>query len=322
MARGLMTMSVVCSLPAVLRLVLSRQHHRKQKKWKIYTARFFLIIATLIQFSAIGVIITTNFSLPVDGSGLEYKWPNSAYGIVKRVGVSLQELTVSFQWEVPLALILTSLQWWENFAEKDLKISKLSLPLKSIRETFHEVRIKSTIVAGIWKMGIVIGLAYLLVDDFQFQFSVALPKNNETILSVDNTSSSPNSTIISGNITQGGASLQQTVKFYAIAYAPAIAQVFSSLLCYYCSKLACKLIMQKFSFSIALTLATPAAFAVVYLQCKWQYVPGNFTWYCMEDSGDLLILHLSCFAVWWLSQMVIASHIWFPQAERLAKAEK
>ena len=48
-----------------------------------------------------------------------------------------------------------------------------------------------------------------------------------------------------------------------------------------------------------------------YWQCSESYTEGSFQW----QIGCAL-------ALWWLSQMWIAGHIWFPKCERLAKAER
>ena len=48
-----------------------------------------------------------------------------------------------------------------------------------------------------------------------------------------------------------------------------------------------------------------------YWQCSESYTQGSFQW----QIGCAL-------ALWWLSQMWIAGHIWLPKCERLAKAER
>ena len=48
-----------------------------------------------------------------------------------------------------------------------------------------------------------------------------------------------------------------------------------------------------------------------YWQCSESYTEGSFQW----QIGCAL-------ALWWLSQMWIAGHIWLPKCERLAKAER
>ena len=68
-------------------------------------------------------------------------------------------------WEIPLALLLISINWWENFCDKDLRIGCLYLPVKSYKDTLHRVRTKAYILASLWKIGLTFGFAYLLVPN-------------------------------------------------------------------------------------------------------------------------------------------------------------
>lgn len=68
-------------------------------------------------------------------------------------------------WEIPLALLFISTNWWENFCDKDIRIGCLYVPVKSYKDTLYRVRTKAYMVASLWKIGLTVGFAFLLVPD-------------------------------------------------------------------------------------------------------------------------------------------------------------
>ncbi|KAK0040246.1 chitin synthase chs-2, partial [Biomphalaria pfeifferi] len=113
-------------------------------------------------------------------------------------------------------------------------------------------------------------------------------------------------------------------------YLPPIVQIVSTGLCYYFARLACKLCMQRISFSVPLSLATPVSVAVIITICyidssKLELMTGFLKWTCTEGSGEKrwLIWHLGLgFGLWWASQLWITRYIWTPKAPRLAFTER
>ncbi|KAK7477687.1 hypothetical protein BaRGS_00031071 [Batillaria attramentaria] len=129
-----------------------------------------------------------------------------------------------------------------------------------------------------------------------------------------------------------------------ITYLPLLMQVVASGLCYYFARLACKLCMQRFSFAVPLSLATPVSVAAMITLCylspettqvsiftrferfsKDQIIPGFLSWSCTGEGNDRqwLIWHLGLgFGLWWASQLWITRYIWTPKAPRLAFTER
>ena len=68
-------------------------------------------------------------------------------------------------WEIPLSLLLISTNWWENFCDKDLRLGCLHVPVKNYKDALHRVRTKAYILASLWKIGLTVGFAFLLVPD-------------------------------------------------------------------------------------------------------------------------------------------------------------
>lgn len=112
---------------------------------------------------------------------------------------------------------------------------------------------------------------------------------------------------------------------------PLIVQAASGAICYYFSRVACKLCMQRFSFSLPLTIITPGTVAIYCYLCHL----GDWTelrlpnvevgfWRCSESYQQRAFQwQIGCaVGLWWLSQLWINNHIWFPKSERLAKVER
>nr|AHX26704.1 chitin synthase [Owenia fusiformis] len=197
-------------------------------------------------------------------------------------------------WEAAIASVLVSLAWWENFVDKNLYFGKrLILPMRQFKAQLHECRQKATVFVSLWKTGLTIAFAYIFVPDFSFSFFVATVTGNHNTDTL-------------------------------IDYAPLFVQMFTSMAVYYFGSLACKLCMQHFSFSVPLALSTPVTFVVLWLQCHTTPVlPENpYTWVCSEMSGVIFSWHMIAAALWWISQLIIAGHIWFPQAGRLEATER
>ena len=53
-------------------------------------------------------------------------------------------------------------------------------------------------------------------------------------------------------------------------FVPMIIHFFSTGLCYYFSKSACKMQMQRMAFAVPLTLATPVTLAIMIGLCQWK----------------------------------------------------
>lgn len=112
---------------------------------------------------------------------------------------------------------------------------------------------------------------------------------------------------------------------------PLIVQAASGAICYYFSRVACKLCMQRFSFSLPLTIITPGTLAIFCYLChlgEWTElrlpnVEVGF-WRCSESYQQRAFQwQIGCaVGLWWLSQLWINNHIWFPKSERLAKVER
>ncbi|KAK3732083.1 hypothetical protein RRG08_026468 [Elysia crispata] len=204
-------------------------------------------------------------------------------------------LTNHLLWELPLALVLVSISFWENFLEQDFRIFGCEVPLNAWKKTLHEVRQRLYIWLSLGKIIWSVLLAVVLVDGFNF--SLSFPLQDDDDQSIDH------------------------LKRFGPLYACMIATV----LCTYFAGLACKLNMQNFSFSIALCLVTPISAGLILLRCRTDLFPsvdGSYSWVCPESWSAGLSYHLALLSVTWISQCLLLHHIWLSDSERLAKIDK
>nr|KAG5696125.1 hypothetical protein BaRGS_026484 [Batillaria attramentaria] len=96
----------------------------------------------------------------------------------------------------------------------------------------------------------------------------------------------------------------------------------SGIISYYFAYIACKLWMQKMCYTIPLSLATPCAFLVFYLDQRFGFLgevtSSGVTWpEELRDDWTSLVAG----GAWWLTLLLLTRHVWFPRQSRLAKIE-
>ncbi|CAM4747857.1 unnamed protein product [Rotaria magnacalcarata] len=98
---------------------------------------------------------------------------------------NLQTILAGFhiEWELPVALILVSLSWWENFVDRDIKIGGRTLVhMKLLKENIVATRPKTSIIMTCWKIIVTVLFAYIFHQGI-FNTSVIFPmsSNNEQL---------------------------------------------------------------------------------------------------------------------------------------------
>ncbi|CAF0869648.1 unnamed protein product [Didymodactylos carnosus] len=111
-------------------------------------------------------------------------------------------------------------------------------------------------------------------------------------------------------------------------FVPMLIHFFSTGLCYYFAKSACKMQMQRVAFSVPLTLATPVTLGIFIGLCQWKgdqviFIKEVMYWECSESLNfQRITWHILIgMGLWWLSELWITAHIWFPENKRLATTE-
>ena len=112
-------------------------------------------------------------------------------------------------------------------------------------------------------------------------------------------------------------------------FIPFIVHFVTTGLCYYFAKSACKMCMQRMSFALPLTLATPVTIGIYVAIChggidRIDFIKEMMYWECAEtfNRGNLRWQLIFGLGLWWLSQLWISIHVWFPENKRLASTEQ
>ncbi|GFN96762.1 chitin synthase [Plakobranchus ocellatus] len=146
-------------------------------------------------------------------------------------------LLENLEWDLPVAVWLVSLTWWENYISEDWSFFGYFRPsMKLFRHTLQETRETSCFLTAPFKVGLVVALGRFL-PGVEFSLIGWDPASGETMS-----------------------------EFYAVHYSLLCILLGSAILCTYLGTLACKLQMQRAAFAFPLILSPPASLAVVYLQ--------------------------------------------------------
>lgn len=291
--RGLLITFAICQIPSLLKVIV----HEKRPNPSIseivaiiMNIAAFLVQIAAIPFFSIGEFISEgNFTLLEGHNETTY---------VKTEMV----LTGTLEWELPVALVLISLGWWENYVSGEWSIfGKVTIPFKQWRSILQDARETSYFLVAPFKIGLTLLFARLLTNNSSF----ILPAANEFNATTSEFSSK--------------------AEEVGVSYSLMFIQVGSGIICTYLAGLACKLHMQRTAFALPLTLAPPCALMVVYLQCEYMFLPAHWHvggWFCGKQDIVSLLIPLICAVLLWLSYSITVSHIWFPESERMAKIEK
>ncbi len=112
-------------------------------------------------------------------------------------------------------------------------------------------------------------------------------------------------------------------------FVPFIVHFFTTGLCYYFAKSSCKMCMQRVAFALPLALATPLTVGIYIAVCsggldRIVFIKEMMYWECSEtlNKGSLKWQLIFGLGLWWLSEIWITLHSWFPENKRLAATEQ
>ncbi|KAL5004022.1 hypothetical protein ScPMuIL_017478, partial [Solemya velum] len=343
MIRGVILMSSIFLIPAFLKTISSLRDNSLSKK-----KRFVLFILNILAFSVqmCSVVASSTIGLSLDdmrpiASAAE---PTSGIGI----------------WEIPVALLLVSMSYWENYVDGDVSLGSITIPVLGWKRGIHAGRQRLYILAAIWKISWTIVFAALLLPGFSINIgsSLILPKNGSNTQQRSdnyvapispgnaqkplnmplNLSENTDDSVIQSlqqvdekvkGTSDGSSKKEVDVKnnnfvwtTFAL-YTPLIIQALASLGLGYFGGLACKVCMQIIGFSLPLCLTPLVTMALVVGHCYSELLPpGPYNWVCPNTATESLRMELLWLAALYISQIVITSHIWFPQTGRMTKIDR
>lgn len=200
MARGLLNLCGVCTVPALLKIITIATD-RSRPPVKRFTLTFVNGLAFGIQLCHLAA--STMFSNPLNEEERHQlqrevlQDPDVLHTIERPV----PKFENRYMWELPVALLFISITYWENFVEKDLLIWRLTVPFLQWKRRLNSVRERLYIFVGVWKAGWTLLFAAILLPGFTFnmEFSSVTQKGS-TVATMAAVTSSP-------NVTSGAATI-------------------------------------------------------------------------------------------------------------------
>ncbi|GBP49027.1 Chitin synthase chs-2 [Eumeta japonica] len=297
--KGAMLMNCMCFIPGVLNC-FSRELNRR----KDYIILFVDIIAVSAQ--------ATGFVL----------WP-------LMVGTEIL-------WCIPVACVLISLGWWENYVSNvDQNSTAVMHFLSDLRHNLKTTRYYTYRIISPWKVCvfvicILVHLSIQGEDSFQFfRFSEIFNERSyivHEVHSVLNADGSVDMALI-------GKSVEMPINWHSPLWVVLIL-VFSGYVCFIAAKFACKILIQGFSFSLPLNLAVPITVNLLIILCGIRNgdpcaFHGTIPDYLFFEIPPIYFLQQYLgeemawvWPLWLASQLWVTAHAWIPRCERLAATEK
>ncbi|KAH9413306.1 Chitin synthase 2 [Dermatophagoides pteronyssinus] len=303
--KGAMLTNCLCFIPSMLAIFSRREDESKYKT-------FLDIISMIIQAAAI------------------IMWP-----------IMMQEERIPTPYNpilIPIACIMISLGWWENYLDKNSNFNFIQQMAK-IKQKFHRTRYFIYIFISIWKVLLIFismfaslyyidgSISFAIFGKFREAFGqhkILIQRDRSDLLEFANTD-------------QFVGVESETFEFNSRSLTSlwlVFMQIIATWLCYVVAKFTCKICIQGFSFAFPISLTVPVTISVLITFCGIHFenrcplsdfwIPKYLFWFCQEEpfSEFLMKPHAFLWVAWLLSQIWISVHIWNPKCERLATTEK
>ncbi len=249
------------------------------------------------------------------------------------------------EWTIPLGAFLVSLSWWEGFVSEESPVNVVRWMHRLKSNMIHKTRYFTYLWVSVLKMAVFFFVSWYIVANngilsdrenlFTHLFKESFNVHQFNVSEVkDDILGDPYDTPGSGGSVferQYMASLDTDDN---VPLNVLLIQGFCTYAAYIFAKWACKVQIQGFSFSVPLSSTVPACLTLLLAGCGARAadvcafnpaVPDYLFFECpaVGDYMEYLKQEVSwLWALWFLSQMWITMHIWFPKSTRLAATEQ
>ena len=300
--RAILLMTGVGFIPSILRPLI-KQH-------KALTA--LDICAIFVQLSAIifypvFTAVSPHETNLINCNDATHVWPDMF--LADDVSNTSMREVISDFWPMPLAIILVSLAYWENFIDKEHYLGSFGRQLWKLKTDLHETRTKTNAIVYIWKLLLTLALTFPM---FIWKYpGVAIDELFDT-----------------RHLTFNDCGEQDRIYDWLIIYG---IQASVTVIGYYTATLTVMGSVQLATYTIAVNLATPTTIAILEWACSRCYNVWSFDetfaffnclngWSSWEQLARERWTYIGFF--WWVSQMWITRHLWMPTIERMARTDR
>jgi hypothetical protein len=102
---------------------------------------------------------------PIGGGGVGGGSTSTDFG----AGSPVEKPKWKGSWETPFALLFTSIIWWENYVDRDIKLGFINMPLATYKRHLQSVRSKANIGASLWKIALTITFSVIMLPSKRFE---------------------------------------------------------------------------------------------------------------------------------------------------------
>ncbi|XP_063708773.1 chitin synthase chs-2-like [Culicoides brevitarsis] len=321
--KGVMLMNCVCFLPSVFSII--------SRPFKNWTFPFIIAMDLLALLGQLTGLIA---------------WP-------------AQNSRNLVLWFTPLALILISLGWWENYLSEKSPLLKyldrdndknhtnptgkqyeFSRAFATFKQNIYQSRYRIYLLIAPLKMTLfgIFGALFTGVTFHDFFNSFEVGWGNHTI-NVTEVVPIYNDHATSAKLDVTDiTSILDNELIYSTPNAVLViflVHIASSYLCYICGKWACKIQIQLFSFALPINLAVPVTITFLFViigirefnTCVFHGFLPDYLFFSMPDERYDFLSYLKnefswVWLLWLFSQTWITRHIWSPKSEKNAATEK
>ncbi|KAL4227222.1 hypothetical protein ACF0H5_012667 [Mactra antiquata] len=362
MMRCCIVLGNIYCVPALLKIIFEGRdpNTRLARKCSIFLLNLgalLIQIGSVVLSHVFHITMTSSDKIVIRNKVLY----NSISVVVPRTPLPSGYFTGDVMYELPIALFLISLSYWENFVDGSLTIFGKNINFQAWKKHLRHSRNRLYTFANIWKIIWVIAFAFILHPGFKMNLkfseaselqstaaiketsTVQLPNTNiesQKTMSVIHAATNNSATEVTDSDHNHSSLLsstnesmpQQVLPMFRLSeewrrhfeqYGVLYLQIISSLIESTFASTACKLCMQMIGFSLPLSFVTPACVTIVVLQNMYKFLPtGPFVWIGVESTGSVWLLHLTWLGIIWLSEIYVTSHIWFPGNGRMEKIDR
>ncbi|XP_037866580.1 chitin synthase chs-2 [Bombyx mori] len=241
-------------------------------------------------------------------------------------------------WSIPVACLLVSLGWWENYVGSCHRNSSYVMyHLQLLRENLKKTRYYTHRILPLWKITlfficVLISLQVQGDNAFSF-FELTRDAFGERLYVVNEVQVLLSDANDGLDYTLTGKTLELPVYWSTSLWVAAI-QVTAAYFCFGAAKFACKILIQNFSFTFALTLVGPVAINLLIFLCGLRNADpcafyGTIPDYLFYEIPPVYFLReyigrqmAWVWLLWLMSQAWIVGHTWLPRCERVAATDK
>ncbi|XP_055338625.1 chitin synthase chs-2-like [Paramacrobiotus metropolitanus] len=231
---------------------------------------------------------------------------------------------VTFRWTLPVALILISIRWWENYVSPDSAF-RLIRWLSEHRTNIGQAQCKVYVFLSLWKILLI--LAWIAA-----WHSIAGAASSVNVFDLRNVFTGTSTLDLGGKVVNGTwVERRQRIWFWkpnAVFLLVAVVGSMAAVLGNVCGKYACRIRIHLFSFAIPVCLISPVTVSLTASVCETVrnngcvmsgILPEMLQVKCPEYGSFWAMLDTQyawLWFLWLLSQWYITMHIWKPMPER------